>query len=105
MRELGEKMEKRGDGVEAHNGWRFSWKVGVVQLIRADRVGDKNGFLSLSAAKRRANPVQSIWWREVRTPPPCGKKGETGARVRFFIEGEKLQCFLSGQHQGQLARD
>lgn len=41
-----------------------------------------------------------------RLPPPTSPvKGETGARGRFFIGGEKLQCFLSGQPQGQLARD
>lgn len=38
-------------------------------------------------------------------PLPSLVKGETGARGRFFIGGEKLQCFLSGQPQGQLARD
>lgn len=46
-REPWEKIENHADSVEAHNGWRFSWKVGAVQLIQADRVGDKNGFLSL----------------------------------------------------------
>ena len=43
---LGVKIENCADSIGASNGQKFGWKVGVVQLIQADRVGDKNGFLS-----------------------------------------------------------
>lgn len=80
MREVVEKMEKRADGVEAHNGWRFSWKVGVVQLIRADRVGDKNGFLSLSLCSQAEGQPCPIYLMERGTQPsPLWKKGWDGS--------------------------
>lgn len=103
LREPWEKIENHADSVEAGNGWRFDWKVGVVQLIQADRVGDKNGFLSLQPS--RGPTLSNLFDGERYAPLPSLVRGETGAQGRFFIEGEKLQCFLSGQPQGQLARD
>lgn len=71
-----------------------------MQLIQADRVGEKNGFLSLQPSRRP--PLSNL---RDGAGEVGGERGETGAPESFFIEGEKLRCFPSGRPQGQLARD
>lgn len=68
LREPWEKIENHADSVEAGNGWRLHWKVGVVQLIQADRVGDKNGFLSLQPS--RGPTLSNLFDGERYAPSP-----------------------------------
>lgn len=64
------------------NGQRFGWKVGVVQLIQADRVGDKNGFLSLQPT--RGPTLSNLLDGERCTPLPSQGEGEMAARGRLY---------------------
>lgn len=74
---LGVKIENCADSAGASNGQKFGWKVGVVQLIQADRVGDKNGFLSPQPTRgpTLSNLFDGERYASLPPPPPLPGRG------------------------------
>lgn len=75
---LGREIENHADSVAASNGQRF----GGVQLIQADKVGDKNGFLLYSKVEGQHCPISLI--ERVRTPPLTGKGWDRSKREALY---------------------